>query len=66
MRESVESMERNGRMTMGNRPCGRNAIFKCVAIIATGRDDVLLRRLRKRCGQWFHGRQIGGAIARKA
>ena len=22
-------------MTMGNRPCGRNAIFKCVAIIAT-------------------------------
>ena len=35
MRESVESMERNGRMTMGNRPCGRNAIFKCVAIIAT-------------------------------
>ena len=22
-------------MTMGNRPCGRNAIFKCAAIIAT-------------------------------
>lgn len=53
-------------MTMGNRPCGRNAIFKCVAIIATVVTTFSCVRLRKRCGQWFHGRQIGGAIARKA